>query len=122
MALRVIGEGVPLPVPDIFLSAHIIFKSQGRLVGQKRQHESRRRKGKNLYNKQWRDLLLGAMLYLADGGDKLLIPTGGDTLIQVDGTPVSFKSAVGYDEPTKDMDVEEDAELEEVEEMEEMDV
>ena len=100
------------PYPAIFLGAHIIFKDKGRLVNPKQQHRSRRRKGKGLYNKQWRDLLLGTMLYLADGEQRISIPTGSAVPIEIDVQPVSFVSPTGYREPTKEIedDVTEDAE------------
>jgi uncharacterized caspase-like protein len=103
------------PYPAYFLTAHVIFTEQGRPIDPKRQHNRRRKKGKDLYNKQWRNLMLAALLELSDDPDALVIDTGGETPIRIKNQPIAFTSPVGYQEPSKVLDAEDidDAEDEE---------
>lgn len=102
------GQAFLYPYPAYFLNAHLIFKENGNLINKKRQHKRRRKKGKDLYNKQWRNLMLAAMLELSEEESGLVIPTGGDTPIKIANQPSSFTSSIGYQEPIKTKEDSED--------------
>lgn len=89
------------PLPAYFITYHVIFTKDGLpLTSAAAQHTLRRSTGKDWYNDKWRDMLLAAMLSLADeNGDVLLIPVCKHNSIKVSILPIAFQSNKGYSEP-----------------------
>jgi len=90
------------PTSAFGINYHVAFTNDGFLAEKTKQHSRRRRVGSTWYNKKWRDLLLGFMLWLSDEGSKIIkIPVCKHSFIELNNTPVMFKSHVGYIEPEK---------------------
>ena len=100
---------VDFPISGIMMNAHIVFTdSSGTLLKESSQIAARRKKGRLFYNKQWRDLLLTAMYYLADGKDSLILaPYCCNNSFKIDRDSIGFISPVGYEEPFLKEDVNE---------------
>ena len=90
------------PIRAFGVNYHIAFSKDGVLVDKTKQHSRRRRVGSGWYNKKWRDLLLGFMLWLSDDGSEMIkMPICKHFYIGLSNVPVMFKSHVGYIEPEK---------------------
>jgi len=90
------------PTSAFGINYHVAFTNDGFLVEKTKQHSRRRRVGSTWYNKKWRDLLLGFMLWLSDEGSEIIkIPVCKHFFVELNNAPVMFKSYVGYIEPEK---------------------
>ena len=90
------------PTTAFGINYHVAFTNHGFLVDKTKQHSRRRRVGSTWYNKKWRDLLLGFMLWLSDEGSEIIkIPVCKHFFVELNNAPVMFKSYVGYVEPEK---------------------
>ena len=98
----------PLLYPRVCysLKTHIIFTVDGiiPLSDKKKQHSFRRDKGRMMFNKSWRDLLLAftSLLKSDPNVDRFEFFLNQNTKVGVDTTPVTFNSTFGYIEPTDD--------------------
>jgi hypothetical protein len=102
------GNAFFQPANVFGINYHVAFTNDGVLVDKTKQHSRRRRVGSSWYNKKWRDLLLGFMLWLSDEGSVTIkMPVCQHFFIELANTPVMFKSYVGYIEPEKKMSQEE---------------
>jgi hypothetical protein len=84
------------PIQVLHISAHVLFSEDGVSIwdSKRRLHSARRRQCKSWYNDEWRDRLLAAMCYLADGKDFIEIEVGAETAIRISVSPVAFESQV----------------------------
>ena len=90
------------PMNAFGINYHVAFTKDGVLVDKTKQHSRRRRVGSTWYNKKWRDLLLGFMLWLSDeGSEAIKLPVCKHLFMEVNTLPFMFKSYVGYVEPEK---------------------
>lgn len=62
-------------------------------------HRARRSQCKDWWNPQWRDRLLRAMSWLADGDSTLAIPVSSTESVVISTEPMTFKSPVSYNDP-----------------------
>lgn len=96
------GNAYLNPVNAYGISYHVVFTKDGLPIDKNKQHTRRRRVGTKWYNKKWRDLLLGFMLWLSEDGDeKIKIPVCKHVFVELSTEPISLKSHVGYIEPEK---------------------
>jgi hypothetical protein len=96
------GNAFFRPINAYGVNCHVAFTKDGILVDKTKQHSRRRRVGSTWYNKKWRDLLLGFMLWLSDeGSDTIKMPVCQHFYIELNNAPILFKSYVGYIEPEK---------------------
>lgn len=90
------------PVNAYSINYHVIFTRDGIPVDKSKQHSRRRRVGSTWYNKKWRDLLLGFMSWLLEEDAEVInIPVCKHSFLELNSTPITFKSHVGYVEPEK---------------------
>jgi hypothetical protein len=90
------------PTSMFGINYHVAFTKDGVLVDKTKQHSRRRRVGSTWYNKKWRDLLLGFMLWLSEeGSETIKVPLCKHQFMGVNNLPFMFKSYVGYIEPEK---------------------
>jgi hypothetical protein len=85
------------PEPMFRVHANVVLSEDGfePLPGDKTQ-KRRRRLTKSWWNDVWRDRLLAAMSYLADGGDAIDMPAGNERL-SLSRLPLRVQSPVSYD-------------------------
>ena len=86
------------PEPAFIVKTHGVASSDGVNVwsSKERLHTARRRWFKNWWNVEWRDRLLAAIAYIANGNDFFEIPLGTDVFIRVSSYPKVFQSPVSY--------------------------
>jgi len=89
------------PVFGFTLKSHLIFTQNGfKPIDDKDiQHSYRRRKGKRMFNEEWRDLLMGFIRSLPDADGVILLPTSADKQITMQFNPELFWSKLGYLDP-----------------------
>lgn len=96
------GNAFLYPVNAYGINYHVAFTQDGNLVDKTKQHSRRRRVGSTWYNKKWRDLLLGIMLWLSDEDSEIIkLPVCQHFSVDMNNAPLIFKSHVGYIEPDK---------------------
>jgi len=93
----------PLLFPNLCFSmrAHIVFSDDGKVIwdSKKRLHSARRSKGKRMFNKEWRDLML-AFLYSLASEDKFIhISLSEQKELIFPPVPITFYSSYGYNDP-----------------------
>jgi hypothetical protein len=78
------------------ISAHVLFSDDGQHIWESkpRLHSARRSNCKSWYNDEWRDRLVGAMTYLANGTAQIDIPLSESTCIAVSTSPIEFESKI----------------------------
>lgn len=86
------------PHPVIILNAHVFFSDDGRAIwdSAKRLHTARRSLGGGWWNDDWRDRLLAATAWIADGEDYIALPVSSTDSIRMSRAPVTFDSALSY--------------------------
>lgn len=89
------------PYPVFMISSHIIFTDNGiELIDSRSiQHSSRRRKGKNWWNNDWRSKLLAFIQYISDDNTSFFLEFGSEERVLVSNTPIQFKCDVSYNIP-----------------------
>jgi hypothetical protein len=89
------------PIFGFNLKSHLIFTESGlRPIDDKDvQHSYRRRKGKRMFNEEWRDLLMGFIRSLPDDKGNILLPTGTLKNVTMEFNPELFWSNLGYLDP-----------------------
>lgn len=86
----------------ISLKNHIIFTSDGKKAwdDNKKMHSARRRKGKTMYNKEWRNQLLAFLSSLSNtDNSKMSVIVAESETIELSTTPILFNANFGYEEP-----------------------
>jgi hypothetical protein len=89
--------------PELSLSfkSHIVFSDDGQNIwtDDKKLFSARRRKGKLMYNAQWRDSLLSFLGSLSDNQTDFAVPVAADKQLLLSATPITFNSSIGYEDP-----------------------
>lgn len=86
----------------ISIKNHIIFTSDKKKAWDDNQkiHSARRRKGKTMYNKEWRNQLLAFLSSLSkNGNSKMSVIAAESETIELSTTPIIFNANFGYEEP-----------------------
>lgn len=96
--LAVVARPVVRPTLQYELSLHVVFSEDGRTpVGDvKRMHAMRRRFCKNWWQKQWRDLLLAYLSFIAQGQTYVELKVSRDESISVPVRPSMFRSKMTF--------------------------
>lgn len=89
---------VKMPASGMLFRWHLVFSDdKGHLLPQFSQIKCRRSKGKRFFNKDWKDLLLTAIDYLADNSEFMCYTSCcHDSEIRIKTEPFVFFSDVGY--------------------------
>lgn len=97
------GASFLYPQPTYTITHHVVFSRGDTPVAIPRlQHSLRRSLGKDWYNRRWRDLMLTAILSLANEGESVIdIPVCNHQVIQMNALPLALVSSKGYKEPVK---------------------
>ncbi|TVZ26709.1 hypothetical protein JM83_1696 [Gillisia sp. Hel_I_86] len=83
------------------LKNHLVFTSDGMKPwsDSKKIQAARRKKGKRMFNKEWRDLLLSYLSILGTEENKIYIPLSNNSYLELPTTPILFESSFTYIEP-----------------------
>ncbi|HEX7356112.1 MAG TPA: hypothetical protein VF270_00205 [Ignavibacteriaceae bacterium] len=83
------------------LKNHLIFSEKGykAIEDKDLQHSLRRKKGKRMFNEEWRDLFLGFMKSLENSDGNILLKTNTETDIVMKSLPETYWSDFGYFDP-----------------------
>jgi hypothetical protein len=108
-----------IPQKVFAIRTHVAFSDDGGAVwdDHKKMHRARRRQCKMWFNAKWRDMMLCAVSWLAEGQDEIVLEVGSDAEITVSAVPIALNSPVSYKrsenavEPENQSD--EDSEVEE---------
>lgn len=86
------------PIPLLSIRSHLWFTSDGhKLLDSTKQHVYRRSKGKNWWNKQWKNRINAMMTFLAEKKDSLIyLELGDEVYAKVDKKSIIFNSPVSY--------------------------
>ncbi len=126
-------QGKPVLVPSLgfVMKSHVLFTDDGKTIwaDKSRLHRARRSQCKDWWNDRWRDLIAATIEWLALGSDRIVLPVGSATTVNVIARPVQLTSPVSYTEPASlslgegsdereddeitDLDEQDDAEFEE---------
>lgn len=87
------------------IKTHLIFTNNGfdAFENKDEQHSYRRKKGRRMFNEEWRDLVLGFMVSLRDSEEKFILDTSAEMPIVMKDNLEMFWSDFGYSDP-KDFD------------------
>jgi len=98
------------PVNAYTIDYHVIFTSEVDIPPKEIQHKHRRHLSKSWYNKKWRDLMLGAFLWLQDEDNNpiIQIPLCKHNALELTPEPLTLTSPMGYNEPEPQQDEEQD--------------
>ncbi len=103
------GQAFLYPVTAFAIDYHVIFTSpkSGLPLDKATQHTYRRKLA--WYNKKWRDLLLGSFLWLGKENENDLFPIQvcEHQKIEFKLEPIMLQSQIGYFEPTKEDELDE---------------
>ncbi len=83
-------------------ASHVVFSDDGvhPWESSEAQHRARRGLARNWWNAKWRDTLLAAMAWLADGDEAIRVATGVEQSIEVERVPMLFEAPFSYVEDT----------------------
>jgi hypothetical protein len=89
------------PLLAISVKAHILFSNDGKTIwdDKKAIHSARRKKGKRMFNPEWRDLLLAFLSSLSDDQEKINVPIAVQEYLWLAIIPITFISDKGYEDP-----------------------
>lgn len=89
------------PQPAIGVKAHIIFSKDGKSIWEDKKalQSARRKKGRLMFNAEWRDLQLAFMSSLSDDQIAFALPITSDDSMWLSTTPILFVSDQGYNDP-----------------------
>lgn len=110
------------PVLGFSIKSHIVFTEDGLKGWEDKDvaHSHRRKKGKRMFNEEWRDLLLAFINSLKDESNLIEIPIAKNSVIKMKSNVEMFWSEVGYNDPLdakrQEVFVEEEEEEEKIEE------
>ncbi|WGQ09701.1 toll/interleukin-1 receptor domain-containing protein [Pedobacter gandavensis] len=92
---------VLFPYLGFHLRSHLIFSETGfgAIKDKDLQHSHRRKKGKRMFNEDWRDLLLAFISSLKNGHDATILDTNSLNQIEMKAEPETFLSKFGYIDP-----------------------
>jgi hypothetical protein len=83
------------------IKPHVVFSSDGKTLwtDDKKMHRARRGKCKSWWNAEWRDHIIAAMSFLADGGMTITVPLSPDNGVVISSRPYSIEVPVTFDDP-----------------------
>ena len=89
------------PFVGFHLKSHIIFSKSGYQAIENKdiQHSHRRKKGKLMFNEEWRDLLLAFMKSIENSDGNIILSTSTETDIIMKPSVETFWSDFGYIDP-----------------------
>ena len=89
------------PMLCFSLKAHILFSDEGKDIWKSasKLHTARRGKGKTMFNREWRDLLLGFLASLTSEDGNIHIPLSKEFTMILPSTTIEFECGLGYDDP-----------------------
>lgn len=89
------------PVLGFSVKSHIVFTKDGFKAWEDKDvvHSHRRKKGKRMFNEEWRDLLIGFINSLKDENDLIEINISQELVIKMKNNVELFWSEVGYNDP-----------------------
>lgn len=89
------------PFRGFVAKPRVLFSSDGQTIwdSKARLQRARLSECKDWWNAEWRDRTLAAMSWLADGGDRLILPVGGSEIVSIAATPTRLQSPVTLREP-----------------------
>ena len=85
----------------VSLKTHIVFSNDGRNIWENKDklHKARRKKGKNMFNEEWRDQLFSFLSGLKDSDNEIIIPFSSVENTSMSTLTKQYESTVGYTEP-----------------------
>lgn len=98
-------SGFPDLLNSVFvIKSHIIFSDQNlqAIASQRIQQSSRRKQGKNWWNRHWKQKLQSVVANLADDDQTIHLEVGKEEAVLIDVNSVSFKSNYSYLDPNDD--------------------
>lgn len=98
------GKAQLSPVLAYSLKSHIWFSNDGEQIwdSSTQLHSARRKKGKRMYNKEWREQLFAFINALKDDQGKIEVDLSKNFTLTLPDIPFHFSSEFGYNEPQKD--------------------
>lgn len=98
-ALR--GKPATTPVVGYAMKPHVVFSDDGSEIWTSKQalHRARRSQCKDWWNDRWRDLISGAVTWLAQGDSAIALPVGPDETLRITATPLHFESPMSFNDP-----------------------
>jgi hypothetical protein len=89
------------PEAAVSFKSHIVFSDDGQTVwdDKKKLVSARRKKGKLMFNAEWRDSLLAFLSSLSDDQTTFHIPVTATQQLAFSTTPIVFTSPKGYNDP-----------------------
>lgn len=86
------------------LKSHLVFTHNGftKWDNDDEMFKARRKKGRNMYNREWRDFLMAMLHSLKDDEGKIQLVFSDEQLIEMLPYTVSFEADFDYTEPTKE--------------------
>lgn len=91
------------PYPAYLIKPHVVFSYDGTRTWDSKEltHKARRSQCKDWWNADWRDRILAAMSWLADGKGSITVPVGRDNSFEVSVRPLTFSCPVSFLDPEK---------------------
>jgi len=112
------------PMRHVRVTSRLIFSEDGvkPFADAARMHRLRRSFAKTWRNARWRDMLLAYLSWLAEGGDELRIPVGGDEPLRLALPPMVWEAPVSMpiEEEAPDPDEDDPGDAEEIADEEEL--
>jgi hypothetical protein len=92
------------PEPVLMFRNHVLFSDDGRSLwrSSQRMHRARRTQCKQWWNDDWRDRLLAAVSWLANGAPVVSLPLGASVFGELSAQPIEFVSPVSLNEQARD--------------------
>src|SRR6202035_189889 len=86
------------------LKSHLVFTTNGfeKWKDDSVMFSARRKKGRMMFNREWRDLLMVMLHSLKDEDGKIVTVLSDEHLLEMLPYTISFESEMDYKEPTKD--------------------
>jgi len=90
------------PIVGFSIKSHIVFTTDGLIAWEDKDavHSHRRKKGKRMFNEEWRDLLIAFINSLKNDNDSIEIKITENSTIKMKNNVELFWSDVGYYDPT----------------------
>ncbi|WP_303920876.1 toll/interleukin-1 receptor domain-containing protein [Draconibacterium sediminis] len=98
------GSVKMFPERCFVINSHIWFTVDGKslIPEASKQHQARRKQGKNWWNNDWRKKVLAFMHYLADDEESVHLYLGSEEVIRIGINPIEFISPVCYQDPNEE--------------------
>ena len=92
------GKLIQYPIRAYVMKPHVLFSNDGKEIwtSKPRLARARRNQCNNWWNDEWRDRITAAVTWLAGNEATLKVPLGSDVFLEVEKSPLLFKSPVTY--------------------------